>query len=270
MATALLRLENLAKRYPDPAGGEKTVLQGVSLAVPDGAFIALVGASGCGKSTLLRHVAGLLPVSEGRVAWAGPIAPGDIGMVFQDATLMPWATIRDNVRLPLDLAGVARAEGDARVLDLLERVGLAEVADAHPRALSGGMRMRAAIARALITRPRILLMDEPFAALDEITRQKLNDDLLALWRGQGFTALFVTHSVYESVYLAQRVVVMAARPGRIHGEVAVDLPDPRPGDLRTDAAYAAICRDVSALLADAMRAGGTPGRAGGAGGKEGA
>ncbi|MDE1147640.1 MAG: ABC transporter ATP-binding protein [Azospirillaceae bacterium] len=243
-----LRLDGVSKRYPNGT----LALSDVSLSVAEGEFLAIVGASGCGKSTILRHVAGLVAPSEGTVAWAQAPAKGGIGMVFQEPTLMPWARIRDNVRLPLDLAGVPRAEGDARVAALLAQVGLADFAEVFPRELSGGMKMRASIARALVTRPRLLLMDEPFAALDEITRQKLNDDLLALWAEQRFTVMFVTHSVYESVYLAGRAIVMAPRPGRIHADITLDLPYPRDEAMRTDARYAACCRQVSAALGDAM------------------
>ncbi|TWB16708.1 NitT/TauT family transport system ATP-binding protein [Nitrospirillum amazonense] len=243
-----LELQGVTKRYPNGT----LALTGISLAVGEGEFLAIVGASGCGKSTILRHVAGLVAPTAGRISWSKPPATGGVGMVFQEPTLMPWACIRDNVRLPLDLAKVPRAEADARVTALLAQVGLADFAQAYPRELSGGMKMRASIARALVTRPRLLLMDEPFAALDEITRQKLNDDLLALWREQRFTAMFVTHSVYEGVYLANRAIVMAPRPGRIHADIPLDLPYPRDEALRTDARYAAACRAVSLALADAI------------------
>ncbi|MEA1650579.1 ABC transporter ATP-binding protein [Nitrospirillum sp. BR 11164] len=249
-----LELQGVTKRYPNGT----LALTDISLAVGEGEFLAIVGASGCGKSTILRHVAGLVAPSAGRIAWSQPPAAGGVGMVFQEPTLMPWSRIRDNVRLPLDLAKVPRAEADARVTALLIQVGLADFAQAYPRELSGGMKMRASIARALVTRPRLLLMDEPFAALDEITRQKLNDDLLALWRDQRFTAMFVTHSVYEGVYLANRAIVMAPRPGRIHADIPLDLPYPRDEALRTDARYAAACRRVSLALADAMQASGPP------------
>ncbi|MEE3627142.1 ABC transporter ATP-binding protein [Nitrospirillum sp. BR 11752] len=244
-----LELRGVSKRYPNGT----VALSDISMAVGEGEFLAIVGASGCGKSTILRHVAGLVAPSAGDIRWSRPPAAGGIGMVFQEPTLMPWARIQDNVRLPLDLAKVPRVEADARVAALLAQVGLADFAQAYPRELSGGMKMRASIARALVTRPRLLLMDEPFAALDEITRQKLNDDLLALWGEQRFTVLFVTHSVYEGMYLANRAIVMAPRPGRIHADIPLDLPYPRDEALRTDARYAAACRQVSLALADAMR-----------------
>jgi NitT/TauT family transport system ATP-binding protein len=204
-------------------GPGTVALDGFDLDLHAGAFVALLGPSGCGKSTALRIVAGLSEPSRGAVTWpSGPPAATGIGFVFQEPTLMPWATVRDNVFLPLKLAGDARSATAARVEETLARVGLAGFADAYPRELSGGMKMRVSIARALVTRPRVLLMDEPFAALDEITRFRLNDDLIALWRELRMTVLFVTHSVFESVYLAQRVVAMTPRPGRVFGELAID------------------------------------------------
>ena len=249
--TTLLSLDGVGKSF---ATGTRA-LDGISFAVADGEFASLVGPSGCGKSTLLRLVAGLAAPSDGRIRWPGGAPrPGGIGMVFQDATLMPWADAFDNVWLPLRLAGVGRREAAARIEAALARVGLAEAAHRYPRELSGGMRMRVSIARALVTEPRLLLLDEPFAALDEITRFRLNDDLLALWRDQRFTVLFVTHSVFESVFLSERVLVMAAHPGRIAAEVPVALGDERAPELRTSAAFAAACRTVSERLAQAMAA----------------
>nr|WP_240002280.1 ABC transporter ATP-binding protein [Oleisolibacter albus] len=227
-------------------------LAGIDLRVARGEFLSLLGPSGCGKSTLLRLVAGLLAPTSGRLSWAAAPAPGGIGFVFQEPTLMPWARVAENVRLPLDLAGVPRAEAAARAAALLEQVGLADFARAYPRELSGGMRMRAALARALVTGPQVLLLDEPFAALDEITRFRLNDDLLDLWRQTGFTALFVTHSVFESVYLSSRIAVLGPRPGRMVAERVVDLPWPRTAALRTSPSFNAVVREVSGLLASAM------------------
>ncbi len=235
-------------------------IQGVDIDIMPGTFVALLGASGCGKSTLLRLIAGLDTPSAGRIEWPTSVhdAKGrperDISFVFQEPTLMPWSSTIGNVMLPLRLAGTPRAEARDRAADALARVGLQGFEAAYPRALSGGMRMRVSIARALVTRPRLLLMDEPFAALDEITRFRLNNDLIQLWEAERFTVVFVTHSVFESVYLAERVVVMAARPGRVASEFAVDAPPGRGEAFRTSAAYAAQCRAVSDGLTLAMAA----------------
>jgi NitT/TauT family transport system ATP-binding protein len=226
-------------------------LNGFDLDVRPGEFVSLLGPSGCGKSTALRIIAGLAEPSTGAVAWAGDRRPLDLGFVFQEPTLMPWATVAANVRLPLDLHGLAHAGGQ-RALAALDRVGLGAFAAAYPRELSGGMKMRASIARALVTEPKLLLMDEPFAALDEITRFKLNDDLLSLWQALGTTVVFVTHSVFESVYLSSRIVVMTPRPGRVFTELAVDAPYPRDARFRTSAEYAGFCRTASEALAAAI------------------
>jgi NitT/TauT family transport system ATP-binding protein len=211
--------------------------------VRDGDFVSLLGPSGCGKSTALRIIAGLSAPTSGTVRVAG--GGRSIGFVFQEPTLMPWASVRDNVALPLELAHRPRSDIYGHVEAALARVGLAEFAAAYPRQLSGGMRMRVSLARALVTDPDILLMDEPFAALDEITRFRLNNDLLALWRDLRKTVIFVTHSVFESVYLSRRVVVMTPRPGRISAEYRIDTAEPRGEDFRTSAEYAAYCREVS-------------------------
>src|SRR5487761_2482372 len=212
----MLRLDRIGRRFP----GGVEALREVSLDLAAGDFVALLGPSGCGKSTLLRLIAGLDQADTGRIDWASGRrpAPGEVGFVFQDATLLPWATAAENVALPFRLGRVAADAG--QVAAALAQVGLAGFEQARPRELSGGMRMRVSIARALVTRPRLLLMDEPFAALDEITRQKLNDDVLRLWRQSDITVIFVTHSVFESVYLSNRIVVMRARPG----QVFTDLP----------------------------------------------
>jgi NitT/TauT family transport system ATP-binding protein len=228
-------------------------LDGLDLDVRDGEFLSLLGPSGCGKSTALRIVAGLSEPSRGSVTWRAGDARRSIGFVFQEPTLMPWATVFSNVFLPLKLAGAEKSAAAPRAMETLSRVGLAEFSEAYPRELSGGMRMRVSIARALVTTPRILLMDEPFAALDEITRFKLNDDLVALWRELGMTVVFVTHSVFESVYLSERIVVMTGRPGRVSSELAIDAPN-RDAQFRTSAEYAGFCRLASAALAQAMRA----------------
>src|SRR5215472_13247072 len=225
----------------------------LDLAVARGEFVSLVGPSGCGKSTALRLIAGLALPSSGEVVVAhhgDEARPGHaIGFVFQEPTLMPWTSVRENVRLPLRLARIAPSDSDARITEALVRVGLAEFADSFPRELSGGMKMRVSLARALVTDPDILLMDEPFAALDEITRFRLNNDLLALWRNLGKTIIFVTHSVFESVYLSQRVLVMTARPGRLSAEIRIETGEQRTEDFRTSAGYAEYCRKVSAALA---------------------
>ena len=230
-------------------------LDGLDLDVRPGEFVSLLGPSGCGKSTALRLIAGLSEPTQGVIEWRrAQGASGEwhaLGFVFQEPTLMPWATVAANVRLPLKLKGLA-ATAQPRVDAALARVGLAGFAGSYPRELSGGMKMRASIARALVTEPRLLLMDEPFAALDEITRFRLNDDLLALWQSLGKTVVFVTHSVFESVYLSQRVVVMTQRPGRVFTQLAIDAPYPRDERFRTSATYAAFCRQVSEAFARAM------------------
>ncbi len=251
MTDALIALEAVDKRYPNGL----LALQAVDLQVAAGELVTLVGPSGCGKSTVLRLVAGLDTPSRGRVtapAWraAHDTATGgsETAFVFQEPTLMPWASVFDNVWLPLRLAGVSRAEAAPRIQAQLEAVGLGEFARAYPAELSGGMKMRTSIARALVTRPRLLLMDEPFAALDEFTRQRLNADLLAWWQAQRLALIFVTHSVFEAVFLSQRVVVMGARPGRVLAEVRVDEGFPRTSGFRTSTAYLQACRAVTQAL----------------------
>ena len=225
----------------------------LDLDVSKGEFVSLLGPSGCGKSTALRLIAGLSAPTSGAVGVArraGQARAGhSIGFVFQEPTLMPWTSVRENVRLPLKLGRAPVAEANARVSEALTQVGLSEFADAYPRELSGGMKMRVSLARALVTDPDILLMDEQFAALDEITRFRLNNDLLSLWRNLRKTVIFVTHSVFESVYLSQRVIVMTSRPGRIGAELRIDTAEPRGEDFRTSAEYAAYCREVSNALA---------------------
>jgi NitT/TauT family transport system ATP-binding protein len=224
----------------------------LDLDIARGEFVSLLGPSGCGKSTALRVIAGLASPTSGSVEvshHAGDGRPGhSIGFVFQEPTLMPWTTVAENVRLPLKLANVAASESDARIAEALSRVGLSDFADAYPRELSGGMKMRVSLARALVTDPDILLMDEPFAALDEITRFRLNNDLLTLWRKLNKTVIFVTHSVFESVYLSQRVVVMTQRPGRVCADISIEALEPRTEAFRTSAAYGEYCRKVSAAL----------------------
>ncbi len=244
-----VRLRGVTKTYDSGV----MALGPLDLDVGSGEFVSLLGPSGCGKSTALRIIAGLAAASTGTVELAHHDVERRgshrIGFVFQEPTLMPWATVRDNVRLPLKLARTPAADADARIDAALDQVGLADFASAYPRELSGGMKMRVSLARALVTDPDILLMDEPFAALDEITRHRLNDDLLNLWWRERFTAVFVTHSVFESVYLSQRVIVMTARPGRIGAEFRITSPEPRGEEFRTSAEYAAFCREVSGALA---------------------
>ncbi|SEB11725.1 ABC transporter ATP-binding protein [Variovorax sp. YR216] len=252
-AQPLVSLRNVSKRF---ANGT-LALQGMTLDCGEHDFISFLGPSGCGKSTALRLIAGLTRISAGEVAWsqAGAASSGidrELGFVFQEPTLMPWAKVFDNVWLPLKLAGVKRDAAEPVVSQALEMVGLSRFANVYPRELSGGMKMRVSIARALVTRPRLLLMDEPFAALDEMTRIKLNNDLLAIWREHRFSIIFVTHSVYESVYLSNRIVVMAPRPGRVIEEIRIDEPYPRGEAFRTSSRYNAHCTAVSQSLHGAL------------------
>jgi len=247
-------LRGIAKRFRTGVAA----LEAIDLDIGRGEFLSLIGPSGCGKTTLLRIIAGLAEPSRGErqlslsAEGGGKIPSGRVGYVFQDPTLMPWSTVLDNVLLPFR---VARRTGSAereRVREEIRAVGLDGFEDAYPRQLSGGMRMRVSIARALVTDPELLLLDEPFAALDEITRMALNDDLLRLWESRRTTVVFVTHSVFESVYLSTRIAVITARPGRISADLAVELPQPRERPLRTSPAYAAICAEVSSALELAM------------------
>jgi NitT/TauT family transport system ATP-binding protein len=255
-ARPLVSIRNVSKQF---ANGT-IAIRGVDLDLRDGEFVSLLGPSGCGKSTLLRIIAGLGAPSAGTIEWptAQHAASGepqpDLGFVFQDPTLMPWSNALHNTMLPLTLAGVGKSEAEARSAEMLALVGLKGFEKSYPRELSGGMKMRVSIARALVTHPKILLMDEPFAALDEITRHKLNDDLLGLWWQNRFTGVFVTHSVFESVYLSQRIVVMAARPGRVMADLQNDAPYPRDALFRTSSEYAHLCRVASETLKQAIAA----------------
>ncbi|MFO1304472.1 MAG: ABC transporter ATP-binding protein [Burkholderiales bacterium] len=241
LTDTVISVERAGKTYPT---GTPAVAP-VDLAVRRGEFVALLGPSGCGKTTLLRMMAGLVAPTQGRVVTRDDAR---VAMVFQSPTLMPWSRVAGNVRLPLDLAHVPRATADAAVRDALALVGLADAGERYPRELSGGMQMRAAIARALAVSPSILLMDEPFAALDEFTRHRLDDDLAALWAARGLTVVFVTHSIQEAVYLATRIVVMSARPGCIAADLAIDGPHPRAHDYRGSAAFASWCARVSRTI----------------------
>jgi NitT/TauT family transport system ATP-binding protein len=251
-APPIVALRGVTKVFPNAT----VALDAVNFQVRAGEFVSLLGPSGCGKSTALRLLAGLIAPSRGDVVWAAGTGVRDrraqgLGFVFQEPTLMPWADVFANVYLPLRLQGIAKAAAAERVRGALAGVGLADVADAYPRELSGGMRMRVSIARALVTEPTLLLMDEPFAALDEMTRFRLNADLLRLYRTLHKTVVFVTHSVFESVYLSSRIVIMTSRPGRIASELCIDAPYPRDEQFRTSAAYAAFCRRTSQALAAA-------------------
>jgi NitT/TauT family transport system ATP-binding protein len=251
-AGAVVRLRGVTKVYDSGVAA----LGPLDLEVNRGEFVSLLGPSGCGKSTALRLIAGLAAPTAGTVEVSHRAEPRrgshSIGFVFQEPTLMPWASVRENVRLPLKLAHAPSGEADARIDEALARVGLTEFARAYPRELSGGMKMRVSLARALVTDPDILLMDEPFAALDEITRFRLNGDLLGLWQSLGKTVVFVTHSVFESVFLSSRIIVMSPRPGRVFRELVIGAPYPRDEHFRTSAEYAGWCRMASEALGDAM------------------
>ena len=248
-ATAV-ELRAVGKTYPNGT----QALQPLDLSVGEGEFLTLIGPSGCGKSTLLNLIAGLLEPSSGTLRlWQRPPRQIEssghrLSFVFQAPTLMPWADVQANVRLPLDLAGVGAREAAPRVREALALVGLERFAGLLPRELSGGMQMRASIARALVTRPTLLLMDEPFGALDEITRHKLDTELLALWRQQGLTVVFVTHSIYEAVYLSTRVRVMAAHPGRLVDELRIDEAFPRAPQFRVSTAFARYAQQLQHSL----------------------
>ncbi len=246
----LLALRGVGKVFSNGV----TALDNVDMTIRDGDFLSLLGPSGCGKSTALRLIAGLSTPTSGVLDWrgGGSLDRSNIGFVFQEPTLLPWADVFDNVWLPLRLKGISRATAAPAVNEMLARVHLTGFEKAVPRELSGGMKMRVSIARAMVTKPRVLLMDEPFAALDEITRFKLNNDLLELWQDERFTVVFVTHSVFESVFLSNRIVVMAARPGRIFDEVAVEAAYPRDEVFRTSPDYAALCRQASDVLVNAI------------------
>lgn len=244
----LLSIEKVDKVF-----GKSTVaLSGFSLDVQKGDFVSLLGPSGCGKSTVLRLIAGLLRPTRGSINWQGDKGDGHLGVVLQEPALMPWATVEDNIWLPLRLKGRSKASVRDEIDEILSQVRLSEFKNSYPRELSGGMKMRVSIARALVTRPRLILMDEPFAALDEITRFKLNHDLLELKDRIGCTVIFVTHSVFESAFLADRVVVMAANPGRVVEELVVAAPYPRSNEFRTSSQYTDYCRLTSDALYRAM------------------
>jgi NitT/TauT family transport system ATP-binding protein len=251
----VLHADAIEKTYPNGTHA----LDAATMSIRRGEFVSLLGPSGCGKSTLLKMFAGLETPSAGKIEWCdehgkATYAPGrSMAMVFQEATLMPWARVAENARLPLDLAKVPRAQSDVRVREALQLVGLDQFANVYPRELSGGMQMRASIARALAVEPNLLLMDEPFGALDEFTRNRLDSDLRRLWSARGFTVVFVTHSIYEAVFLSSRVIVMAARPGRVIADVPIDGPAERGEDFRVSAPFIEYCRVLSEHLGRANR-----------------
>jgi NitT/TauT family transport system ATP-binding protein len=239
-ATTGLTFERVSMRFPDGT----QALEEVSFGIRPGEFVTIVGPSGCGKSTLLKITAGLLKATSGRVE----LGAGNLGYVFQDATLLPWRTVRANVELLCELEGIGKPERRKAAAAAIELVGLSGFEDKYPKSLSGGMRMRASLARSLTLKPQVFLFDEPFGALDEITRERLNDELLDLFALEQFAGLFITHSISEAVYLSTRVLVMSGRPGRIAGDFEVPFPYPRTPELRFDPAFAQLSGEVSAAL----------------------
>jgi NitT/TauT family transport system ATP-binding protein len=256
-ARLVVSMRNVSKLFSNGT----LALKDMSLEVRRGEFLSLLGPSGCGKSTALRIIAGLGAPSSGQIDWpsskinARGLPEGDIGFVFQEPTLMPWQTVWGNVYLPLRLRGVSKSDAQAPIMETLASVGLGDFTKSYPRELSGGMKMRVSIARALVTRPKLLLMDEPFAALDEITRQKLNDDVLRLWRETGITVVFVTHSVFESAFLSNRIVVMRARPGQVYADLPLVTSAVRDEHYRTSEEYRATTDTVSRALHEAIMRG---------------
>ena len=244
----VLRMREVNKTF----SGGVVALRNMSIEVRKGEFISLLGPSGCGKSTALRLIAGLIRPTFGRIEWEGGASRDDLGVVFQEPTLMPWATVERNVWLPFRVRGESLRASRDRIMETLALVGLEKFAGSYPRELSGGMKMRVSIARALVTNPRLILMDEPFAALDEITRQKLNDDFLSLRARIDATVIFVTHSVYESVFLSNRILVMAVRPGRVIRELVVDAAYPRGSGWRNSIRYTELAQQASEALQSAL------------------
>ena len=246
-----IALNNIRKVYPNGL----VALDNMSLAINESQFVSIVGPSGCGKSTVLRMIAGLSTPSYGKIHWAknrGQSGLPNRAFVFQEAALMPWATVTENIWLPLKLMKVPRQEAEIAVAEAIALVGLKGFERAYPRELSGGMKMRVSIARSLVTKPDVLLMDEPFGALDEMTRSKLNRDLLDLWREKRWTVIFVTHNIYEAVYLSERVIVMASRPGRAIADVAIAADYPRTEEFRLSPLYAKSCQTIVRSLAAAV------------------
>ncbi len=250
---SVVTVAGLDKQFVLPDGQSMTALRGIDLDIRRGEFVSLIGPSGCGKSTLLRLIGDLLRPSAGTVTVNGKPAEQaridrDYGMVFQAPVLFDWRTVEDNVKLPLELTGASREQRNARVREMLDLVDLGDFAHHHPSQLSGGMQQRVAIARALAFSPAILLMDEPFGALDEMTRERMNSEVLRIWQQTGITVVFVTHSIPEAVFLSSRVIVMSARPGRITKVIETDLPRPRGIETREDRRYFALITEVREAL----------------------
>jgi NitT/TauT family transport system ATP-binding protein len=240
----ILSLQKISKSYSNGT----IALENLDLTIAQAEFVSIVGASGCGKSTVLRLIAGLEKASSGEISWLDRQAQQELAFVFQEAALMPWTTVLENIRLPLKLAGISPLQAKIRCQEAIALVGLQDFEHNYPRQLSGGMKMRVSIARALVTQPRVLLMDEPFGALDDITRSKLNSDLLSLWQQQQWTVAFVTHNISEAVFLSNRVIVMAARPGRVVADLSIDAPYPRTEDFRTSSLCNQYCREIAHCL----------------------
>lgn len=244
-ANELVQFNEVSLQFPDGT----RALADIDLHIGQSEFISIVGPSGCGKTSILKLVAGFEQPTSGSISGlAKTELRNEVSYVFQDATLMPWATVEKNISLPLTLQGDVSDASRKRVQELIELVGLSEFAHSYPRELSGGMKMRVSIARALVTRPKLLLMDEPFAALDEITRERMNSELLDLWVGHDWTVIFVTHSVAEAVFLSNRIVVMSPRPGQIVKEIAVATPYPRTDEFRSSQTFFELGNQVSSTL----------------------
>jgi NitT/TauT family transport system ATP-binding protein len=249
---SIIRLRRVGKSF----GEGPTVLDGIDLDVAEGEFVSFIGPSGCGKSTLLRLIAGLRPLTSGRITVDGNPPEKmrrEMAFIFQEPALLPWRTVLGNIEIPLQLQGVRRRERRRVAERMIELVGLQDVRRYYPRQLSGGMKMRVSLARSLTKSPRIIILDEPFGALDAITRDRLNEDLLTIRTEKEWTALYVTHSVPEAVYLSSRVVVLCGCPGHVHLEIPVPFPYPRPAELRESAEYLAVVGSVSDALHDASR-----------------
>lgn len=245
---SVLELKDVHKIYDNGT----VALQNINLSINQGDFVSIVGASGCGKSTILRLIANLDKISSGDIIWHNNKLQKELAFVFQEPSLMPWASIVDNIRLPSKITGLSSRQSRLRCAEAINLVGLEGFESAYPRQLSGGMKMRVSIARALVTQPRMMLMDEPFSALDDITRNKLNQDLLSLWQKYHWTVLFVTHNITEAVYLSNRVIVMASSPGRVINEVKIEADYPRIADFRTSTLCNQYCREIAHYLEKSM------------------